>query len=422
MAVCLFQLVERRSSPLYGFVAVLLVVASTAYDHAYEARAYALVLGFAAAAFLCWQVAAEGGPRRRVAAVGLWLSLAAAVGSHYYAVLLLIPLLVGEAARSVRRGSIDWLIVIAFSGALVPLVLFAPLIRAAQEYSTTFWARPTWIASIRFHLDLLSARWLWALVGLALLAGLYAAHRTRHLRPRALLGGLPAPEHELLALGTLVLLPGVGVVVGQTVTGAFTGRYTLAAVLGVAALVALAASWVDQRVAVAGVSLLALFAVLAGVRFADRHAAATRDAEWQAAAFEFLERHYDGRVPLAISSPHEFFVLSHRAAEDGGPRLVYLASPRLSLDYLGTDAVDLGVLGMKRIARLNVKPYRSFVAATPRFLLYGGSDGAWTWVLEALRSDGARLRVMARNPVNGEPLFDVRRGSGRSAPASCCAR
>ena len=33
MAVCLFQLVARRSSPLYGFVAVLLVVASTAYDH-----------------------------------------------------------------------------------------------------------------------------------------------------------------------------------------------------------------------------------------------------------------------------------------------------------------------------------------------------------------------------------------------------
>ena len=91
-----------------------------------------------------------------------------------------------------------------------------------------------------------------------------------------------------------------------------------------------------------------------------------------------------------------------------GPSISYLASPGLSLDYLGTDAVDLGVEGMKRIAPLHVEPYRHFVAATPRFLLYG-SQGAWTWVTEALRSDGARLRVVARNPADGEALFEVRR-------------
>jgi hypothetical protein len=401
MAACLFLLVARRSSPLYGFVAVLLTVASTAYDHAYEARAYALVLGFSGAALLCWQVATEGGPRRRLAAVGLWFSLALAVGSHYYAVLLLIPLFAGEAARSLRGRSIDWPVIGAFSGALVPLLVFAPLIQAAQEYSTTFWARPTWIASVRFHLNLLSERWLWVLVAVVLLAGVFAARRAGSAARR-----LPPPKHELVALATVALLPAFGVLVGQTITGAFTGRYTLAAVIGVAALVALAASWVDREVPLAGISLLVLFALVAGVRYVDRHSAATREADVQAQAIELLERYDDGSLPLAVANPHEFFVLSHRVAQDGGPRLVYLASARLSLAYLGTDAIDLGVVGMKRIAPLHVEPFRSFVAETPRFLLYG-SRGTWTWVSDALRSDGAHLRVVARNAIDGEALFEV---------------
>ena len=62
MSVCVFGFVVRRASRLYGLVAVLLPIATIAHGYAYEARAYGLVLGFSAAALLCWQRSAEAGP------------------------------------------------------------------------------------------------------------------------------------------------------------------------------------------------------------------------------------------------------------------------------------------------------------------------------------------------------------------------
>ncbi len=175
MSVCVFSFVERRTSPLYGLLAAVFPVATIAYGYAYEARAYGLVLGFSAAALLCWQVAAEG-RHRRLAAAGTAVALAAAVGSHYYAVLILIPLLAGEAARATARRQVDWLVLASFCGALVPLAAFAPLIAEAEDYSTTFWAQPTWHAAIRFYPDSLMDRAL----GLVM-AGLRRRRRARRV-------------------------------------------------------------------------------------------------------------------------------------------------------------------------------------------------------------------------------------------------
>jgi len=409
MSICVFHFVARRSSPVYGFVAILFPLVTTAYGYAYEARAYALVLGFSAAALLCWQWATEGGPHRRLAALGIALSLAAAVGSHYYAVLMLVPLLVGEAGRSLSRRRIDWVVVGSFSGALVPLLLFSPLIQAAQGYSTTFWARPTWNSAVRFYLNLLLDRTLLAAAGLifvviftftVLRSSSRSSDRQRpFVRP---------PDHELLALGTLVLLPFFGVLLGKLVTGGFTGRYALSAVIGVTVLVALTAWWADREAPIVGVSLMVVLTVLAGLRFSTRYDQATRDEKEQIQALQFLEQHSRAGLPIVISSPHDFFELSHRAAEEGGPRLLYLADPALAVKYLQTDAVDLGVLGLEDIAPLRVEPYRSFVASHSRFLLYG-EHGAWDWVTSALRAQGADVRVAARNPLDGDVLVEVRR-------------
>jgi hypothetical protein len=87
--------------------------------------------------------------------------------------------------------------------------------------------------------------------------------------------------------------------------------------------------------------------------------------------------------------------------------LIYLADPAAARRYLQTDAVELGVLGMKDIAPLRVERYRRFIAAHPRFVVYG-RDRAWDWLTSALRADGSRTRVIARNSENGAPLVEVR--------------
>jgi hypothetical protein len=406
MSVCVFGFVKRRTSALYGLLAAVFPIATIAYGYAYEARAYGLVLGFSAAALLCWQVAAEGGPHRRLAALGTAVSLAAAVGSHYYAVLILAPLLVGEAARWAVSRRIDWLVLGSFCGALVPLVAFAPLIADAKDYSTTFWASPTWHAAIRFYPDSLMDRALGLVLAAFAAIVVFVGWRARGTPSRA--GSRLPPTYELAALVTLVLLPFFGVALGKLATGAFTDRYVLSAILGIAILLAFAAWWTDGEVPRLGVLLLVVFMVFAGARVVERYDDATVDADQQTRALAFLERHGRAGEPIAVASPHDFFELSHRVAREGGPRLIYLSDPALARKYLETDAVDLGVIGMKDIAPLSVEPYRRFLASHSRFVVYGRYR-AWDWLTSELQASGADTRVIARNSENDAPLVEVKR-------------
>jgi hypothetical protein len=172
-------------------------------------------------------------------------------------------------------------------------------------------------------------------------------------------------------------------------------------------LTALAAWWTDAGVPTIGLSLLLVFTLFAGARIVERNDDATVDADAQAQALAFLERHRGAGEPIAVASPHDFFELSHRVARDGGPRLIYLADPALARRSLETDAVELGVTGMKDIAPLRVEPYRRYVASHSRFVVYGRYR-AWDWLTSELQASGAHTRVMARNPENGAPLVEVR--------------
>jgi hypothetical protein len=148
--------------------------------------------------------------------------------------------------------------------------------------------------------------------------------------------------------------------------------------------------------------------VFAGVRLVDRYDDAKLDADEQDQALAFLQDHRQAGEPIVVASPHDFFEMSHRAAQEGGPRLVYLSDPALSRTYLETDAVELGVIGMSDIAPLREEPYRSFVASHSRFRVYGRYR-AWDWLTSELRARGADTRVVARNPQNDTPLVEVSR-------------
>jgi hypothetical protein len=93
----LYYAVSRRTSPLYGFIAALALPCTVAFQYSFEARPYALVLLFSACSFVAWQFAKEG--RWRILSVSaLAITLAAAISVHYNAVLIVIPILIGELA------------------------------------------------------------------------------------------------------------------------------------------------------------------------------------------------------------------------------------------------------------------------------------------------------------------------------------
>ena len=99
MQACLFYFVRRIASERVATFALALPALMGAFSYGVQARPYALLLGLSALAMLCWQTAARRDSRRTLALVGLALSLAMAVNTHYYGVLLFFPLCAAESVR-----------------------------------------------------------------------------------------------------------------------------------------------------------------------------------------------------------------------------------------------------------------------------------------------------------------------------------
>ncbi len=397
MSLCLFYFVSKRSSALYGFVAMLFPLVTAAYNYAYEARPYGLILGFSGFSLLCWRSAAEG-HYRKISLIGLALSLAAAVSSHYYAVLLLFPLAVGEVVRSLSRRRLDLSIWVAFGAAMTPLLLFLPLIEQAKTYTANFWAQPHWRSIPEFYYFLLTPALL-PLVAMLILSAVYSTtypinpgSQEQEFRPTP-------PLHEIAAAFGFIAIPVVAVISTKLVTGAFTYRYALPSVIGFSILFAFAAYRLLNGRAVMGAALLLSscggFMVLEIRNFQDTTVVSLE----QAKTYNFLLSEDESSLPIVASDLHTFMMLAHYAPQDITSRLVYLADPEASLRYLGHTTVDQGILDLRPWFRLEIKEYGPYVASQRQFLVYG-NIGFLNWLLYKLTADNMRIELKGRNEDN----------------------
>jgi hypothetical protein len=401
MSLCLFQFVSKRSSALYGCVAMLFPLVTEACYYATEARSYALVLGFSGLSLLCWQAAAEGHARKR-SLVGLAASLAAAVSSHYYAVLLFVPLAIGEGIRSRSLRRLDLPIWLALGSAMTPLLLYLPLIERSRTDSATFWAQPSWGAIPSFYSQLLAPAIL-PLVAVFMLSALYSVPDP--ITPRRQMQGFrsPFPLYEMAAAFGFTVIPVVAVLLAKLVTGAFTARYALPAVIGFSILLAVAASnFRDGRALIGAALVLSLcgWFVVQGVR-SYRDMATLLD---QAYTYKFLQSQREHELPIVVSDLHKFMLLTYYAPRELAARLVYLADPGLSLRYLGYDTVDQGILDLKPWFPPKIERYGPYVASQRRFFVYGNLGGM-NWLLNELTA--AEMRIELRGRQGAHLLFLV---------------
>ncbi|SPP63659.1 glycosyltransferase family 39 protein [Nitrospira lenta] len=365
-AVCLFFLVKSRSSALYGFTAMMGLLVTNAQFYSYEARPYGLVLGFAAMAWACWAAAAEG-KGRPWSLIGLWGSLGAAVGSHYYAVFVFVPLGIAECVRLYRNRRLDWPLWAAIVGGLLPLAFLWPLIQQARGYSRGFWATPSWKGiPDTYSMLLMPAPLLFML--LLITAGV-VAYLQQGGRARTPAPALPViPDHEWAAALAFAALPVIGVAVTLCTTGAFTPRYVLPTVLGISALVALTLFRLCNGRALLGVVGIAI-AVVGFVMLTVRAFPYTAASAVGPVA-EFLTVTTTEELPIVVSDPHNFMMLAHYAPGDLSSRLVYLADPEASLRHMGHDTMDRGMVDLNPWFRMNVKESRAFQQSCGRFFLY----------------------------------------------------
>jgi 4-amino-4-deoxy-L-arabinose transferase-like glycosyltransferase len=469
LCVCMYVFVARRTNELYGLIAMLLPSVTAAYYYASEARAYALVLAFGALALVSWQLATEGA-RRRLTVPGLFVALFLATSSHYYAVLLLVPLMLGELTRSAFLRKADWQVWLAFSGSLLPFVVFIQLVRASHGFAADFWGRPRWPDVLSFFSFLLDTRsrvagielgqigrpTAWSL-GLLAVTVLVAAvvvlspaaewlRRRRRARvalfaaivagsllgiagveqaarvPISLFGAVVVaatattialylllrlgartpllagpPAHETVAVTAFLLVPLAGVILAKTVTNAYTHRYSLPAVIGLAVF-PLALYRVEGRRTLVGAGAVAALAVTFVAAFVPHEQNASRLSAGDQRTVRFLEEHAGIRAPILIDNPHAFLELSQVAPPPLARRFLYVADP----DW---DSTQRGLPDLGRIASLRVYE-RKDTAALPAFLLAFSARSVSTWsdlrywsALRLLRSEG---RTITRRAAFGE--------------------
>jgi hypothetical protein len=410
MGIGIHRFVSRRISSLYALVAMSFPLVTGAYEYAHEGRSYALALGFAAVALASWQ-AAEDESRRRAALGMLAFSTAGAVCSHYYAVLITIPIAVGELARSVATRRLRLGVPTAIVLGLAPLVAFLPLIGAARSYSVNFWARADWtLAPITYFVMFIPAGpALWAA---AALAAIYSVPRVAVLdpaRPRARPSFAPG---ELAALLTFALLPVLAVFVGVFLTGIYTPRYSLPVVIGVAGLAGFGADWAfgGRRFAAIALILVTLF-WFAGVEGRGLKTASTTTRRQMEC--DRLLAAAEPMLPIAVADPLTFLKLSYETPKEIARRIVYLSDPAAALRHLGHNTVDRGLVDLEPWFGVRVEPLRDFLQVNPSFLVLARTSDAhgeiWRmgWLIAELIQAGSRMELVARS--SDDLLFRVTR-------------
>ena len=220
---------------------MMLPMLTGAFYYSYEARPYAIILGFCGLALVCWQKALDA-PRRGWWLIGLSFSLLAAFMLHCYALVIVAPFALTEVFHTIRSKRADWAMWIALlSPAVIAIPIYIPLLRVyGSQANGTGYARvfaADWSQVTKFYLFLLTP---WLLIGLVAVV-LLAIDRIRSapdtMGPSRWNGSMLS---EIGLVVGLIALPVFGVVLGKLVHGPFFARYFLSSTIGICALTGLA--------------------------------------------------------------------------------------------------------------------------------------------------------------------------------------
>jgi Dolichyl-phosphate-mannose-protein mannosyltransferase len=392
MCLSIYGFVARRCPRPYAFAAMLLPVTTSAFFFATDARPYGMELGFLGVALVAWQRATE--PDRKLWYVAvLFFALLAALLSHCYAVVAIVPLAVAQTVRDWSRRRVDWPIWLSWTALTPVLILYFQLLHRTQAAGS--WKNrlfePTILSVPLFYADLLNfAIWPIALALVLVTRGNLRGQNLPGQKPEAIFPSIPVHE-RVFAVG-LVLVPCLSFLIAITVTGMFTNRYSTACILGLGIWFGVfmcerAAGSLEKGGLVVTVFLGAI--VLYGLgTIAFAFAAAPNEPPNLARVRPDL--------PLVISNGLMFFEADHYQPPEVASRLRYLTDEAAALRYTNTNMFE-GYPVMQKWFPMTgkVEPYREFVRRNPEFVVYGTSEHPMDWLVKRLKDDGFHMRMLA---------------------------
>jgi hypothetical protein len=386
--LCLFWFVRRRLGIFYGLAALLLPLATEAYDYAYEARAYGLEFGFCGLMLVSWQAATcSHWPQERfrhaAACAVLCLSLMGALMCHYYAAMLYVPLAGGELCRWWKTRRIHWGIWTAFALGAAPLVWRVAAIRDAFRGFSPTWSPAHPIQVLEFWEDGLQP--ISSILVLALAVTAFWAWKSPDSSAPPD-NPLAFPLHELLA-GILFLgIPVFVMVAGMLLTHMFIPRYAL---LGLTGVVLLTPAVVAR---LSGGRSLPAFVMLALAVLRLVVVTATIPPPGNPLAGESVLLKALAQGPVVVAEGQTFMQVWYYTPEPLKSNLVFLVDSVASVKYGPSDAIDSSMTGLRRWYPFRVIDYRDFATPGKEFRVLQNPIMPG-WLLRKVAADGGAEAV-----------------------------
>jgi hypothetical protein len=399
--LCIFLFLSRRMSPALAVAGMLLpVTVPLGYSYAFEARGYGMVLAFSGAAVVCWDFARD--PRwRRVALLGLPLCLAAAIATHAYAVLVIVPFALAELARTMEHRRVDWWPWLGLAAATLlflpanPIISHIRRLPELSRYSVRHRVGVSVLLELWPQFLSISATYL-GLLALVCLGRDRASTRDGSPSPTSR-EGPPSPADWVLVLG-LAALPLIGWLFANLVTGLLLFRYVIAALIGFSLVIPLlcqiaASDRPKLALLLAGWVAVTAAASVLGSRHAVRTTAfTTAHITAGGGCFRLLtiwERLPEEGLPIVVSDFYVFNQLVHYAPEPLKQRLVFVVDREFG------GLIEPYMPYYARVFGQRMEGFDEFLRSQRSFYLYDcGSSGRLPLVARLLEA-GASVRDSA---------------------------
>ena len=403
MQVCIFFATRVIAGARAALIAMAFPALTATLFYAPEARPYGLLLGLYALAFLAWQTATRRSEGRRGFLVVLAVAIALTLNTHYFGILILIPICIAEFARTLLRRRVDIPVVAAILLGMAGIVFALPFQKAAgefrkhyynagaislravsQAYRSLFVNYTTQPLAIQRLEDVLLV--VFAL-GLIVLCALRIRRKT-----------VAMPVGELVFLLALAALPLLGVALAVFVTHSIEVRYVLSAIMAVAIFFAIAVEpWLQRRLSSTTVTAILAFGILlAGtIRIRDEQAKSSQILALLVlppALKAQLLTMPDGH--LYIQDMGHFEVASYYEPDpEVRSRIALLYSHDDELRYDRHDTASLTAEHMQHFTAFHIVPYAELKATPGEHFLVLYHSG-WDWTDQALAADHAQVTAL----------------------------
>ncbi len=401
MQATLYLFTRRIAGARAALFALAFPAVSGALYYGAEGRPYGLLLGIFGLTMLAYQAATRATTARLLPLAGIALGLGLAENTHYFGIMLFLPVCGAELVRIAQRRRIDWALVAAIAAGAACEVFTLPFHAALARYRDHYYnvgavdphalVRSYRLLLLNFQFPSLVERI--SSIGLLAFLVLVIAGTLRARRSLS----LPAPEEALISL--MAALPFAGYLLAKFVTHTMEVRYVLGAVLSIAVLFALAlAPWLQRlqtyRAALA-ITVLAVVAVGA-VRI---HLESVETARIQAMVQvtpqqkAMLLSGSDGRIYM--QNEGSFQICAYYCPDpDIRSRLVMLYSFPQELHAFQRDTNSLTADHMQHFTGFNIASWEQFEHKEDDSLRLVEYHTGWDWSDRAMTPDNSIVRPL----------------------------